>query len=151
MDEKNMYNDSSVVTTERIASEALCELLKKHGFNEKCRAFWKPAESGTRVLMTCDGGSISVCDNTELAYQYDNALAAPTHQTVHDWLADKWGIFIKIDCIPAANKRGYAFIGVIKDMGNKCMPFETAIDEFDYESSSDAFETLAKYTLEEIL
>ena len=39
MDEKNMYNDSSVVTTERIASEALCELLKKHGFNEKCRAF----------------------------------------------------------------------------------------------------------------
>jgi len=147
----NLYNDSSVVTNERMCSETLCELLKKRGFNELCRSFWKPLGSGDRVLMTCDGENLTVCNNRSLEGLFDNALAAPTHQMASDWLVNAKRIYIKIDLCPANNAKGYVYIGVVKDLSNKCMPFETPLDELSYESEEDAFETLAKYTLEELL
>lgn len=141
------YNDSSVVTGETYCSEELSMLLKRHRFNADCHAFWKHVDGGM-TLVTCDKENLYVCSNDFLDGLYDNALAAPTHQMVHDWLIDKKHIYIKIDCCPAANDKGYAFIGVVKDMTNKCMPFETPLDEMLYNSPAEAFETLCKYTLE---
>lgn len=105
---------------ERYVSNTNALLMSELGFDEPCRAYYKPNDD-------------DVIGYTLVAEHNPVATPAPTQQMAVDWIRENYDLFIKIEM-----GDGYTFYGTVKDFRNNltyCVHDD--FDENDYKDCMD--------------
>ena len=130
---------------EEYVSFETAKLLKEKGFNEECFALYNPdgvlIQSGIRL------------NNIQVG-RVKGSYSAPTQQMAMKWLREIHGIHIQAYC-PVfdmdADILGVKYNIVISNLKNRCIAFDTDIDDNEYDSYEEAVESGIKYCLEKLI
>ena len=133
--------------TEDYVSFETAKLLTEKGFDNECSGYYNQE----RVLQRLSACSIK--DTLKSPFYFD-CIPAPTQQMAMKWLREIHGIHIQAYC-PVfdmdADILGMKYNIVISNLKNRCIAFDTDIDDNEYDSYEEAVESGIKYCLEKLI
>lgn len=136
--------------TEDYVSFETAKLLKKKGFDERCRTFWKKWDGEIMLCPCCSGHVFEFCCNSMLEEYNDDSelnVAAPTLQMAIKWLREReWFICIiplAFYCGEKAVEFGY---NIWADDNHEIDEFSTPV----FNTYEEACNAAIKYCLENL-
>lgn len=133
---------------EAYCSFKVSKLLKEKGFDVPCQSYWLQEEDGEVKPQAFLEDFIHNWNSSRIH------MSRPTHQMVLAWLREVHKIHIQAWC-PVIDMEaeilGVKYNVVISNLNNKCIAFNTEIDDAEYDSYEEAIEVAIKYTLENLI
>ena len=137
-----MEKYNNCIIKEAYVSFEVAKLLKEKGFNEP---IWTRYEDDNEVIF----GDKYDWNNSPMGH-----TSAPTHQMAMRWLREVHGIHIQAWCPVVdvdADTFGIKYNVVISNLKNKCIAFDTDIDDNEYNTYEEAVEAALKYVLQNLI
>lgn len=133
--------------TEDYVSFETAKLLTEKGFDEPCFAYYY-------IYNDLEGKCLKLWRKFPRRPANTDYLNVPTQQMAMKWLREIHGIHIQAYC-PVfdmdADILGVKYNIVISNLKNRCIAFDTDIDDNEYDSYEEAVESGIKYCLEKLI